>query len=130
MMMAFSFQYLLVGVTLVIAVALAVFFIYRATSRRASRSGCDCGTGCGAPLGSRNTSNNLDPRRLQINVMGMHCANCSSAVERALSALPFVEKATVDHRAVVAEIVLREPVTPAIRQQIADAITAVGFSVR
>ena len=66
---------------------------------------------------------------LEFSIRGMHCASCSSRVERALQDMPQVESATVSLAANTAQVRLRNGAdAKAIRQAVLDAVAQLGFS--
>ena len=65
---------------------------------------------------------------LKLEVSGMHCSACSTAVEKALLAVPGVERASVSLALHQAEVVI----TPntASETELLDAVTACGFEAK
>lgn len=65
---------------------------------------------------------------LKLEVSGMHCSSCSSAVEKALLAVPGVQRVSVSLTLHQAEVVI----TPgaATESELLDAVTACGFEAK
>lgn len=61
-----------------------------------------------------------------IEVTGMHCGNCSKAVEKALCEIEGISKAKADHEKNVAVATMKKDVDDKL---IIDAIENLGFTV-
>ena len=57
-----------------------------------------------------------------MGIQGMMCGHCAARVQKALEALPEVEKAEVSHEAGTAVISLRDPVDDAVLKQAVEAL--------
>ena len=75
---------------------------------------------------SRALSTSAAGRTLRVPIQGMDCASCAARIERALSAVPGVESATVNFAAEEATISL----APGAAPDLAAAVRDIGYRVR
>lgn len=64
---------------------------------------------------------------LQFDITGMHCAACSSRIERVLNRLPGVEKATVNLATAKAKVWLSPEAESDMDQRIMEQVAKIGF---
>ncbi|MDX9714661.1 MAG: heavy metal translocating P-type ATPase [Dissulfurispiraceae bacterium] len=67
--------------------------------------------------------------KLELNVTGMTCAACSSAIERALKKLPGIKTAAVNLASEKVSITFTDPDNPVPVHKIVDTIIAEGYGV-
>ena len=71
----------------------------------------------------------MTKRKLEFSVGGMHCASCSSRIERVIGGMPEVESASVSLATDTAQVALRpESDSKAVSDAILKAVTGLGFS--
>lgn len=65
---------------------------------------------------------------LQFDIGGMHCAACSSRIERVLNKLPGIEKASVNLATTKAKVWLNQDAPADVQKQIMARVAQIGFS--
>ena len=66
---------------------------------------------------------------ITIRIEGMMCPHCSGRVQKALEALPQVERAVVSHESGTAIVTAKEATEDALRDACVAAITDAGYQV-
>lgn len=70
-------------------------------------------------------------RKVELAIGGMHCAACSSRIERVVGGLPGIQKAEVSLATETARLELKEASDPQeVLPAVLDAITGLGFTAR
>lgn len=73
-------------------------------------------------------SNGDRERSMRFNIGGMHCAACSSRVERTLKKMPGIEKATVNLATGIARVWPRPQAAGDLSHEIMAQVSKIGFS--
>ena len=73
-------------------------------------------------------STNSGSGPLQFDIGGMHCAACSSRIERVLSQMPGIEKASVNLASAKAKVWPASNADPSLAAEIMARIAKIGFS--
>lgn len=77
-------------------------------------------------MNSENDKKKCEPLRFDIG--GMHCAACSSRVERVLNSMPDIEKASVNLATGEAQVWAKNSATSDISHEIMAKVTQIGFT--
>lgn len=77
---------------------------------------------------SANTDKDGESCPLRFDINGMHCAACSSRIERVVGQMPGVEKVTVNLATAKAQVWAKPGDADLVRREVMDRVAKLGFS--